>query len=97
MHKNFCYNLYPDLTFFLYLDPKLGLQRASSRNTLNENRFESMGLKYHQKIFAGFNSLQKIFKKRIIKINAAQSIEQISKDINSNVNTFLQKKCLINL
>ena len=91
LHKNFCYNLYPDITFFLNLDPKLGLKRASSRNNLNENRFESMGLNYHKKILAGFNGLQKKFKERIIKINAAQTIEKISENINSNINSFLLK------
>ena len=58
---------------------------------MNENRFESMGLNYHKKILAGFNALQKKFKERIIKINAAQTIEKISENINSNINSFLLK------
>ena len=46
LHKNFCYDLYPDITFFLSLDPKVGLDRTLSRNNKTENRFENMGLSY---------------------------------------------------
>ena len=42
LHKNFCYDLYPDITFFLSLDPKVGLDRTLSRNNKTENRFETV-------------------------------------------------------
>ena len=65
LHKNFCYDLYPDLTFFLDLDPSLGLKRTKKRsNSKDENRFENHGLDYHQKISKGFNNLAKNNKER---------------------------------
>ena len=82
LHKEFCYNLYPDITFFIELDPELGLIRSNNRiNNKIENRFESFGLDYHKKVFVGFNQLWKKNTKRIIKIDGNQKIEKISKDI----------------
>ena len=82
LHKKFCYNLYPDITFFIELDPELGLIRSNNRiNNKIENRFESFGLDYHKKVFVGFNQLWKKNTKRIIKIDGNQKIEKISKDI----------------
>ncbi len=91
LHKTFCYNLYPDITFFLSLDPKLGLDRTLKRNNDNENRFEKMGITYHKKIQDGFTNLSNKFKKRIIVINAEQTIEKISEEINKYVMSSIKK------
>ncbi|MDC0093972.1 dTMP kinase [Alphaproteobacteria bacterium] len=90
LHKTFCYNLFPDITFFLSLNPKLGLSRTKLRNN-NENRFEKMGLSYHQKIQNSFKALSKKYHKRFIEINADQTIEQISEDINQHFNFIINK------
>ena len=84
LHKTFCYNLFPDLTFFLSLNPELGLARTKFRNN-NENRFEKMGLIYHQKIQDGFKALTKKYNKRFIEINATQTVEKISEEINQHL------------
>ena len=92
LHKKFCYNLYPDITFFIELDPELGLIRSNNRiNNKNENRFESFGLDYHKKVLIGFNQLCKNNAKRIIKIDGNQKIEKISKDIISSLNLLMSK------
>jgi dTMP kinase len=85
LHKNFCYDLYPDITFFLSLDPKVGLDRTLSRNNKTENRFENMGLSYHQKIQDGFKALSDKNNKRFFEINAESSIEKISNQIYDHV------------
>jgi dTMP kinase len=92
LHKKFCYNLYPDLTFFLDLDASLGLKRTRKRSDYKEeNRFENFGLDYHNKISKGFNNLANNNKERIITIDASQSIEQISKNIINSINLKLEK------
>ena len=92
LHKKFCYNLYPDLTFFLNLDASLGLKRTRKRSYYKEeNRFENFGLDYHNKISKGFNNLANNNKERIITIDASQSIEQISKNIINFINLKLEK------
>jgi len=85
LHKNFCYDLYPDITFFLSLDPKVGIDRTLSRNNKTENRFENMGLSYHQKIQDGFKALSNKNNKRFFEINAELSIEKISNQIYDHV------------
>ena len=85
LHKSFCYNLYPDITFFLSLDPKVGLDRTLSRNNKTENRFENMGLSYHQKIQDGFKALSDKNNKRFFEINAELSVEKISNQIYDHV------------
>jgi len=85
LHKNFCYDLYPDITFFLSLDPKVGIDRTLSRNNKTENRFENMGLSYHQKIQDGFKALSDKNNKRFFEINAELSVEKISNQIFDHV------------
>ena len=85
LHKNFCYDLYPDITFFLSLNPKVGIDRTLSRNNKTENRFENMGLSYHQKIQDGFKALSDKNNKRFFEINAELSVEKISNQIYDHV------------
>ena len=90
LHRTFCYDLFPDITFFLSLNPKLGLARTKFRNNNNENRFEKMGLLYHQKIQDGYKALSKKYSNRFIEINAELTVEQISEEINKHVNSIIQ-------
>ena len=85
LHKNFCYDLYPDITFFLSLNPKVGIDRTLSRNNKTENRFENMGLSYHQKIQDGFKALSDKNNKRFFEINAELSVEKNSNQIYDHV------------
>ena len=89
LHDTYCYGLYPDLTLFLHLNPMIGLDRTNNRNNKNENRFEKLGLDYHQKILDGFNILYKKHPKRIVKIDASESKEIISDNINYHVSELL--------
>ena len=89
LHDTYCYGLYPDLTLFLHLNPTIGLDRANNRNNENETRFEKLGLNYHQKILDGFNILYKKNPKRIVKIDASESKEIISDNINYYVSELL--------
>ncbi len=89
LHKKYCFNLYPDITFFLNLSPQKGLKRTLKRQNIVENRFENLGLNYHQKILNGFDTLQKRDPNRIIKINADNTKEIISNEISSYVEKLL--------
>ena len=91
LHKTFCYDLFPDITFFLSLNPELGLARTKFRNIKNEDRFEKRGLLYHNKIQNGFRALSKKYNKRLIEINAEQTIEKISEEINQYVTSIIKK------
>jgi dTMP kinase len=92
LHKEYCYNLYPAVTFFLNLNPLIGLERANQRLNQNDNRFESLGINYHNMVYDGFVNLQKKYPKRIINVEAGLNKSLISKKINS----FIYKLAKIN-
>lgn len=74
----------PDLTFIMDIDPEEGLRRSGKQNqmTLNlnestEDRYERLGLDFHEKVRNGFLQIAKDKPKRCVIIDAAQSQDQI--------------------
>lgn len=47
-------NLYPDVTIYLDVPPKIGVQRAC---TVKKTRFEDKDLEFHQRVAEGFDAL----------------------------------------
>ncbi len=90
LHRKYCYDLYPDITFFLNLPSQKGLKRALKRQNTIEDRFEKLGVNYHQKILNGFDILQKKDPKRIIRINADNTKEHISNEISFYIKKLLK-------
>lgn len=77
-------DLSPDLTFLLDMDLKNSLYRALKRtNSKNEQiiKFENKDLNFHEKVKNGFIELMEENKDRIVKIDASEKIELISKKI----------------
>jgi dTMP kinase len=76
----------PNLTFMFDLDPVLGLERAAKQGKGKEDRFERMGLAFHQRLREGFLEIAAQNKDRCCVINAAETIETVSQAIWSHVN-----------
>ena len=77
-------NLSPDLTFLLDMDIKNSLDRTLKRaNSKNEQivKFENKDLNFHEKVKNGFIEIMEENKDRIVKIDASEKIELISKKI----------------
>lgn len=77
-----CNGLEPDLTFFLDVDPAVGLMRT--KRTRKENakdgevdRIESEGLEFHKLVQKGFRELAKAEPKRIHTLDANQSEDEV--------------------
>jgi len=70
--------LMPDLTLYLDLDPKVGLERISQNNR-ETNRFDKLNITFHEKVRKGFQHLanHKDHKSRIKTIDASQSTDAI--------------------
>ncbi len=79
-------NQAPDLTLLLDLPPSVGLARTASRGNVDESRFESMGLEYHEQLRAGFHALATKYPERIHSIDATQSASHVHAAIVSAVN-----------
>ena len=91
-HKNFAFNLMPDLTILLDLAPDIGLKRSLKIKN-KETRFENKDKIYHEKIRKNFLRLSKKYK-NIYKIDASSSKKVIHKEIIDHLNNlfFFKRK-----
>jgi dTMP kinase len=71
--------LKPQLTFFLDLDPRIGLARVGARGILD--RMEKEALSFHQAVRKGYRALAKKEPRRFRVINAADSRDRIHENI----------------
>jgi len=82
LHRLTLGNFAPDLTIILDINPAEGLKRANAQKH-DEKRFEGLGLEFHRRIRAGFQSLAAREPKRCIIINAEQEQSAVHKDIKN--------------
>jgi dTMP kinase len=78
-------NFAPNLTFILDIDPTEGLKRANAQ-THDEKRFEGLGLEFHRRIRAGFQSLAAREPKRCVLVNAQKDIQLLHAEIIEIIN-----------
>ncbi len=76
----------PDRTFLLKVDPAVGKKRLANGQ---EDRIEMEKLDFHQKVYDGYCSLERMYPDRIVGIAADQSIEQISSVIRQSLEKLL--------
>ena len=82
----------PDLTLIFDLPLELGLERASERFanvSAAEDRFERMGLEFHQRLRDGFREIASDDKDRCQIIDASGDIETVSERVISAVTSHI--------
>jgi dTMP kinase len=84
-----CRGLKPDLTFFLDIDPELGLQRIKEKRKETFDRLEQEHLQFHKEVRQGYLHLADQYRERIIILDATLPIHQLSE---SALSFLLQKK-----
>jgi len=72
----------PDLTLIIDMDPMTSLKRGLKRNS-KEDRFESFGIEFQQRLRAGYIKLSKKYTKRCNLIDGDQEEEQVANDISN--------------
>ncbi|MDD3296848.1 MAG: dTMP kinase [Candidatus Omnitrophica bacterium] len=77
----------PDITFFLDVDPKLGLSRLKGRD-----RIESRPLSFHNRLREGYLQLAKINSSRIKIINARASLGEVSTAARKLLEGYLENR-----
>jgi len=75
--------LKPDLTVYLNLDPKTGLERRKKGVLFGEdwNRLDNMQIEFHKRVYKGYQKLIKADPQRWLIVDAAQSQEAVFNDI----------------
>lgn len=84
LHKEFAFNLLPNISFFLNLNPKEGVKRSLSIKK-TEIKYEKKENRFHEKIRTEFENLSKK-DKHLINVDASKSIESIHRKIINILN-----------
>jgi dTMP kinase len=79
--------LKPNRTYYLDLDPRIGLSRVGARGVLD--RMEREALAFHQAVRRGYRKLAKEEKKRIVTLDASMSRDALQAEIQSDLRSFL--------
>jgi len=78
----------PDLTFFLDLDPIVGLERVKRRlvpSRASRDRLEGEALAFHERVRQGFRALAATEPERVIALDAVQSLLELATEIRRRV------------
>jgi dTMP kinase len=90
LYKMVAGDFQPDLTFIFDIDPEVGLKRSMARlkkSAVTEDRYERMGLAFHQRLRNGFLEIAKKFPARCVIIDAAQDIETVHRQVLKVIQT----------
>lgn len=92
LHENFAFNLMPNITFLLDINPQKGIKR-SLKVKKKETKFENKDLKFHKAVREKFLKLSKR-NKNVLTINGEKTISQIHIQIIDliNRNNFFKNK-----
>lgn len=72
----------PDRTFVIDIDPAVGLARGQARGG-KEDRFESLGLGFQEKLAAGFRALAREYPDRVRLIDGTGTPEQVAERVRA--------------
>jgi len=89
-----CGKTQPQLTLLLDLDPRVALGRAQGRDVRRnsaQSRFETQGLKFHQRVRAGYLAIAKRQPRRVKVVSADRPVAEIEAEIRRVVDEFLDR------
>jgi dTMP kinase len=89
-----CDNIWPDMTFLLDLDPRLGLERVG-QGVLEFDRIEQAGLAFHRRVRECFLELSEGEPDRFVRVAASRPIEEIQATIQQAVEDLLRGKTFL--
>lgn len=81
----------PDLTLFFDIEPKKGLERIQSNSNREKNRLDLENVRFHEKVYEGYQLLTKKFPDRIQVINADQEFVAVEKDAFDCIGSILKR------
>ncbi|MBU1093758.1 MAG: dTMP kinase [Firmicutes bacterium] len=73
----------PNLTFYIDLDPRVGMARISNRDKYD--RLDQETVLFHQKVRDGYLKIASMYPNRIVTIDGTQTIENIKSQIIAKI------------
>lgn len=73
--------LMPDLTFYLDVDPEVGLSRIAANQDREVNRLDLESIAFHQKVREGYRQVVESDPQRIVVLDANRPIHMVEQDI----------------
>ena len=70
-------NILPERTIFFDIQPELGMQRIAMNKDREVNRLDMENMDFHYKVYQGYLQICDKYSKRIVKVDASQSIENV--------------------
>lgn len=70
-------NILPERTIFFDIQPELGMQRIAMNKDREVNRLDMENMNFHYKVYQGYLQICDKYPKRIVKVDASQSIENV--------------------
>lgn len=77
------YDCMPDLTLWLDIDPKVGMERIQRNSQREVNRLDLEVMEFHEKVREGYSLLYKRYPERIKRVNAEQTPENVAADVRA--------------
>lgn len=84
------HGLQPDITFFMDLPPEKAMLRVESQG--HKDRLEAEDMNFHDKVYQGFTELSRFYDKRYVRIDASESIEEISEKIRQYFRDYVERR-----
>ena len=73
----------PNLTFYIDLEPEVGIARIANRNKYD--RLDQETIAYHQHVRSGYQEVVKRYPNRIVVIDGTKSLDDISETIIQSI------------
>lgn len=90
LNKKVTSNVVPDITFFLDIDPEIGIERVKGRGELN--RLDAEKIDFHHRVRAGYRKIAEKEKDRVVTVDAKNDIDTVHKDIKTKLYSKLKVK-----
>lgn len=81
----------PDVTFWMDVDPEVGLTRIHTDSGREINRLDMEGRAFHDKVREGYAILHARYPERIVRIDAGQPLPQVAEAVRNALHLRLQE------
>ncbi len=76
---------FPDLTYYLDIEPEVGLSRIAAGQGREINRLDLEGLSFHHKVREGYDIVRSMYSERIRTVDASGTQEEVAAAIRTRL------------